>query len=515
MIIIYHDKNKIKNVISSNNLEITFKKDNSIIEVIQGISIQYPSEKIAWCNQFLHTKINLDFIKNQKINNNTIKTYNPFETNYLTNAIGYVENSPFININKKITYPTWQMSSHVGFANAALFLDIKNKIKNNKNFDYYINSISKIYQPLGLFCYSEPQLLLDVKNIVDLKNINASNFKIFKFIKQHNKSKWVFLLFIDYVVFNKKFPFLALLNSLFFKQIKISKYEIPKTKDDINTIYTDSIDVLIPTIGRKKYLYDVLCDLKNQTYLPKNVIIVEQNAIKNSSSELDYILTEPWPFQIKHFFTNTLGACNARNIALDKIESDWIFFADDDIRFDANFLNQCLHNCKVNNIKAATLASLKQGEQIPNINPSQWESFGTCSSFVLSSVVKKIRFDLGFEFGYSEDIDFGKKIRNQGADISFLPFPRILHLKAPIGGFRTKFVFDWEKDEIQPKPSPTVMLYKILHCTDEEINGFKTVLFFKFYKKQNIKNPIKYFNYFNKQWNQSIKWAKELKNKSQ
>ena len=161
------------------------------------------------------------------------------------------------------------------------------------------------------------------------------------------------------------------------------------------------------------------------------------------------------------------------------------------------------------------MASLKQGEQIPNINPSQWESFGTCSSFVLSSVVKKIRFDLGFEFGYSEDIDFGKKIRNQGADISFLPFPRILHLKAPIGGFRTKFVFDWEKDEIQPKPSPTVMLYKILHCTDEEINGFKTVLFFKFYKKQNIKNPIKYFNYFNKQWNQSIKWAKELKNKSQ
>ena len=50
-----------------------------------------------------------------------------------------------------------------------------------------------------------------------------------------------------------------------------------------------TIDVVIPTIGRKKYLYDVLCDLRKQTHLPKNVIIVEQNLLLDSKSELDFL----------------------------------------------------------------------------------------------------------------------------------------------------------------------------------------------------------------------------------
>jgi GT2 family glycosyltransferase len=37
-------------------------------------------------------------------------------------------------------------------------------------------------------------------------------------------------------------------------------------------------------------------------------------------------------------------------------------------------------------------------------------------------------------FGYGEDNDFGMKLRNQGHDVSYLPKPQILHLKAPMGG---------------------------------------------------------------------------------
>ncbi len=33
------------------------------------------------------------------------------------------------------------------------------------------------------------------------------------------------------------------------------------------------------------------------------------------------------------------------------------------------------------------------------------------------------------------------------------------------------------------------MLYQILHHTQEQILGYKTVLFFKYYKHQKIKNP--------------------------
>jgi len=68
----------------------------------------------------------------------------------------------------------------------------------------------------------------------------------------------------------------------------------------------------------------------------------------------------------------------------------------------------------------------------------------------------------------------------------YLPKPEIRHLKAPIGGFRTKPVLLWSHEVIQPKPSPTVMLYIIKHNTKEQLLGYKTTLFIKYYKLQKI-----------------------------
>ncbi len=147
--------------------------------------------------------------------------------------------------------------------------------------------------------------------------------------------------------------------------------------------------------------------------------------------------------------------------------------------------------------------------------PFQWGSFGTCSSFVLTDILKDIRFNLGIELGYGEDYEYGKQIRASGTDVLFFAKPTIFHLKAPMGGFRTKFKFDWHGEKIQPKPSPTVMLYKLLHQNIEEIRGYKTVLFFKYYKRQSVKNPFKYAIKFRKEWNQSVLWANKLNEKNQ
>jgi hypothetical protein len=45
-------------------------------------------------------------------------------------------------------------------------------------------------------------------------------------------------------------------------------------------INQQTLDVIIPSIGRKDYLYDVLQDLAKQTHLPVNVIIVGKTQIK-------------------------------------------------------------------------------------------------------------------------------------------------------------------------------------------------------------------------------------------
>ena len=264
--------------------------------------------------------------------------------NFFSDAIGYIEESPFININKQVCYPTWQMSSVVGaMQSSTILLLSKSYWGISSNLDYVLNTVAKLYQPLGLFCYSEPMLLVDSKFQIDYPK--ATSKELFSFVAQQYKWVWKHFLLFCFFIFEKRFCFLSWLLSLFQSQLKPQKetivFEQPQKTIDWEL---ETIDVIIPTIGRKKYLYDVLKDLSGQTHLPKNVIIVEQNPNPDSNSELDYLTTEQWPFQIKHVFTHQTGACQARNKALDLLESKWCFFADDDIRFEPVFLNKHYKN---------------------------------------------------------------------------------------------------------------------------------------------------------------------------
>lgn len=56
------------------------------------------------------------------------------------------------------------------------------------------------------------------------------------------------------------------------------------------------------------------------------------------------------------------------------------------------------------------------------------------------------------------------------------------------------------------------MLYKQKYATSQQLSGYKTLLFLKFYSNQKIKNPIRYYTNFQKQWKQSVVWANYLKN---
>jgi GT2 family glycosyltransferase len=241
---------------------------------------------------------------------------------------------------------------------------------------------------------------------------------------------------------------------------------------------------------------------------------VEQNPLSNSKSDLDFITLESWPFIIKHTFTHQTGACNARNIALTQITSEWVFFADDDIRIVDGFILKTLEEIEKLGAKAVSISCLQKGEVPTFKTVFQWGSFGSGCSFVAKESLKNCKFLMGYEFGFGEDSDFGMQLRNQGYDVSFLPQPEILHLKAPIGGFRIKPILQWQNDIIQPKPSPTIMLYLISHNSKQQLFGYKTILFFKYYKHQKIKNLIRYFINFRKQWNTSVFWANELNKQS-
>lgn len=511
MIVVYHQNNRVTKVVSANNESIVVQANKSIAAVLMALAHQFPEAKIIWCHQLLEKSLNIGGIATLFHHTKMMLSFRPKSNNFFDNSIGYAEESLFINVNKKVSYPTWQMSSYVGVIHASVLNAIGDKIVCEPDLDYYLSSLAKLCMPLGLLCYSEPQLLKSVEIIDSL--VKASSFTLFRFVKQHYKTRWVFLLALNLLLYERKILFYPFISALFFKRRFNNKINIDDIVVQSSRAIIDigTIDVIIPTIGRKEYLYDVLKDFSKQSLLPQKIIVVEQNPEPFSKSELDYVAIEKWPFEIQHIFTHQAGACNARNVAQKQIKSKWVFFADDDIRISGDFIEKSFKNMEKFGVKAVSLCCLQQKELPTFNNVFQWGSFGSGCSVVASDILKNCSFNLGYEFGYGEDSDFGMQLRNQGNDILFLPEPSILHLKAPVGGFRTKPILKWHNEKIQPKPSPTVMLYLITHNTKQQILGYKTVLFFKYYKHQKIRNPFQYFAVFNKQWKQSIFWANQLK----
>lgn len=511
MIIIVHHKHKTTQVMDAKMQTITrIATGNSITQTIYDVSTTFPDVLIVWCNVAYLNDLDVNAIPSLFHHRRILASYNPNAYFYLQKQIGYVERSFYVKVNKKVTYPTWMMSSSVGSVHASVINTLSNDLKFDINFDYFINSLAKRAMVEGLFCYSEPKLLKgNFSATAEIKQ--GSIYETFKFVKQHYKWVWVFFLSLAYLVYEKKITLLPLIKSLFFKQLSttfnLEAIPIQSTK---TVITKHEIDVIIPTIGRKQYLYDVLKDLAAQTLLPKNVIIVEQNPLEGSVSELNYLNNQDWPFTIKHTFTHQSGVCNARNLALSQVDSEWTFLGDDDNRFDSKLIETLFNRIGQYGVQVGTTVYLQANEVQTYLKTAQTSIFGAGNSIIKSSLIQKVKFNLNYEFNYGEDTDFGMQLRHLGEDVVYFADIKIDHLKAPIGGYRTKVSHPWSEDEIVPKPSPTIQLLYQTYFTPEQLLGYKLLLGLRSYKNSDIKNPWTYITHYNKQWKRSQFWSYKL-----
>lgn len=512
MIYLIHENNKLIELLDNDFNPIDGHFNLSITETLFDVAKKHPKELLIWCHKSLKSLINKESLEGVFHHERMMASYNISKSNYIHDCIGYVEQSIFIKINKNVTFPTWLMSSDIGGIHSSLLITVLRKIRKYNDFNFFLNSLAKKAMPQGLFCYSEPSLIKQA--ISPTHKIKSSTFSLFKFVNLHYKIGWVFFLFICFVLYERKLPLFQFLNSFRYGRQKddfdFSNLPSLSTKKVINK---KEVDVIIPTIGRKKYLYDVLKDLSNQTVLPKNVIIIEQNADPKSVSELDYVVNEKWPFNIKHKFIHQAGVCNARNLAIQQVTSEWTLLGDDDNRFEPELIQGLLDQIKSLGKNVVTTVYIQPKEKQSFFKTSQTQIFGGGNSLLNSRLLEKVKFDPAYEFGYGEDNDFGMQIRNLGEDVIFISNILITHLKAPIGGYRIKRKNSWDNEKYVPKPSPTIMLFNQRYFTNEQLLGYKLSLFIKYYKGQQIKNPFRYISLMNKRWNSSLYWSKILADK--
>lgn len=510
MILLEHNNGKVISIRDLKTHKIIKIRKDSIVRTLFQLSNLF-DDFVIWVHQDEKFNLNLENLQDIFHHDKIMASYSIY--NYFGPEIGYVNpTSPSITVDKSVNYGTWLMSSIIGGINLKIVKMLSYSIYKNDNFDYFLNSLA--YQGMnnvGLICYSEPKLIKNRSINLHKQNLNNID-ELFKFVNQHQKTRWIFLLFLNFLIYEKKIPFLSLIKSLFYHKrvLKDSAFNVVEVISTREKALIFDVDVIVPTIGRKSYLIDFLEDLSLQTILPKNVIIVEQNPDINAKTELEFILDKNWPFAINHIFTNQAGACNARNIAIKKLKSKWVFFADDDIRINEDLFEKTFSKINQYSLDAVTVSCLQAGEKKMLFKTIQWPTFGSGASFVRRKSLFDINFDIRYEFGFGEDADFGMQLRKKGIDILYIPDAEILHLKAQIGGFRIKQMFEWENEILKPKPSPTVMLYKLSHNSLQQIRGYKIILLLKYYKIQDIKNLVFYYTNFHKQWDKSIFYAKEL-----
>ena len=348
-----------------------------------------------------------------------------------------------------------------------------------------------------------------------------------------------------YMLLRKGFWNFSELNSFLFakKHYKQSKIKpLIKYKNLLPTQGNPRVSYIIPTMLRQDFTLNLLEDLKNQTYLPNEVIIVDATP-QNQRNESLYNPSN-YPFQLIVKWQETKGSCRARNEAIELCSGEYIVFGDDDIRVPNNYIENHIRFLQTYNADACIGIDILADHQKQNLDDLQQklidynhtrfyigatESFNNANSCVKKKYVDLlIGNDINFDGGYGEDSDFGFSLAKIGVVVIQNPFSCSLHLKPPVGGYRfwgnqSKILGKkrkkqpWELDNpvkwIRPIPSPTIMYFNYKHFNEELIKEYKIKYFMLYLFKGSsktlpirlIKLPIRLIQY-----NKSVFYAKRL-----
>ena len=269
----------------------------------------------------------------------------------------------------------------------------------------------------------------------------------------------------------------------FQKQINIPQIE---QKELIEIKGAPTVSFIIPTMLRQDMTLQLLDDLKAQTFLPSEVVVVD--ATPNDKRDESLYNQHNYPFKLVIKWQITKGSCRARNEAINLCTGDYIVFGDDDIRVQPNYIENQIRFLQTYKASACNGLDIQADNFKQNLDDLQNKinklskdrfkvgvasSFNNANSCVERKFVNQLQGnDINFDGGYGEDGDFGLSLLNIGITVLYNPYSRNLHLKPPAGGYRfwgtqskimgkNRKKQPWELNHpvgwIRPVPSPTIM----------------------------------------------------------
>lgn len=293
-----HDDWIIRHIETHNTdaeLEVEIYVGRSAVSALLELAQRFPVERIAWLHETLKEETDCSHWKDLLAHPLELLSWEPGERHWMSAEIERIDfSSPFVNTEamKGVRYATWMVSASMGIAQAGL-LEKFSIFSAIEHFPFFLTLAARLGMKQGVLPYLEPALSrYKPKKTVQRKEIDPREF--FSFIKSVYGEKSAIFYLLQKTVYRVDNAY------SWWAYLRAPKYDFTKLEFDalhenmfIHSVDSkETIDVIIPTLGRKKYLYDVLVDLTKQTLIPKKVIIVEQHADEHAASELDYLNTE-------------------------------------------------------------------------------------------------------------------------------------------------------------------------------------------------------------------------------
>lgn len=362
---------------------------------------------------------------------------------------------------------------------------------------------------------------------------------IYLFYKKNFKTQHSFYVLYRKGLWNplEWFAFLGVMKN---KKRTHNQFILPRKLDALSEKPT--VSYIIPTMLRQDFTAQLLKDLKNQSFLPNQVVIID--ATPPEKRDFDLYKFEDMPFEVILKWQETKGSCRARNEALALCTGDYIVFGDDDIRIGTDFIENQIRFLKTYNADACNGLDIQAdnagqdlddlNKKLKNISKDRLisgvaQSFSNANSCVKRAFVNQlVGNDINFDGGYGEDSDFGISLHKIGAMVLYNPYAVNLHLKPATGGYRfwglqakikgkKRKKQPWELDtpvkNITPVPSPTIMYGIIKQFTPQQLIEYKHKHFFNYlFKGSKIGFLYRLFRlpYKNLQFKKSYFYAKKL-----
>src|SRR5690606_32103655 len=85
----------------------------NVNQLFWKLAEEYPKENLVWVTEGFQNDLDLEAVK-EVLHHDLIMASYAVQTRFLPDSIGYIDQLPFVKVNRDVLYGTWQMSSDMG-----------------------------------------------------------------------------------------------------------------------------------------------------------------------------------------------------------------------------------------------------------------------------------------------------------------------------------------------------------------------------------------------------------------